>query len=140
MGIHTSPITTNISPIDMHAEATERGTSATASDRSRKRSPPTTDIRDPITKTMMDLWRKAQPGVTAARESGSGLGAQLPLSPNDSIAALQKKYTCRCFVLSTVRGFNRWSLTYPSPFLSQGLTQLLPAGIPVALTVWWMAG
>lgn len=71
MGIQTSPSTTNVSPMDTHAEATERGTSAASSKRSRKRSPPTADIRDPITMTMMDLWRKAQPGVTAALESSS---------------------------------------------------------------------
>ncbi|KAG7226532.1 hypothetical protein INR49_003854 [Caranx melampygus] len=56
-GIHTSPITTNISPMDMQAEATEWDASVTPNDWSRKRSPPAADIRDPITITMMGLWR-----------------------------------------------------------------------------------
>ncbi|AWP17387.1 Hypothetical protein SMAX5B_020349 [Scophthalmus maximus] len=57
MGIHTSPITTNISPMDPQAEATERYASVTPDDWSRKRTPPAAHIRDPITITMMGLWR-----------------------------------------------------------------------------------
>lgn len=66
MGLHTSPITTNTNPMDRQAEATERVVSATPKDWRRKRSPPAVDIRDPITITMMGLWRYAQPGVAAA--------------------------------------------------------------------------
>lgn len=39
-GIHTRPITTNISPKDRQAEATERDASVTLRDWSRKRRPP----------------------------------------------------------------------------------------------------
>lgn len=89
MGIHTSPSTTNISPMDTHAEATERGTSTASSERRRNRSPPTADIRDPITMTMMDLWRKAQPGVPVALESSPGCRTQVsPLTVGSIVSKL----------------------------------------------------
>ncbi|MEQ2242536.1 hypothetical protein ILYODFUR_036761 [Ilyodon furcidens] len=66
MGIHTRPTTTNISPMDRQAEATERDTSITPTEWSKKRSAPAADIRNPITIVVMALWRKAQPGDAAA--------------------------------------------------------------------------
>lgn len=62
MGIHTSPTTTNINPMDRQAEATERDGSFPPDEWSRKRRTPAANIRDPIMMLMMALWRKAQLG------------------------------------------------------------------------------
>lgn len=65
MGIHTSPTTTNIRPMDRQAEATERDGWVTPEDWSRKRTVPAADINDPITIEMMGLWRWVQPEAAA---------------------------------------------------------------------------
>lgn len=56
-GIHTSPNTTNINPMDRHAEATEWDDSVTPEDLKRNRRAPTADMRDPMTIAMIGLWR-----------------------------------------------------------------------------------
>lgn len=98
MGIHTSPTATNITPTDRQAEATERVSSVTPDDWSR-RSAPAADIRNPITITMMGLWKTDQLGLAAAADCG--LTYRLSLPEGEVSPAASMVGTLCCFHLRT---------------------------------------